>query len=110
MSTSHTTLGGNTLTHWKTGCTEVQVWPENGWLCVTFATPRAEFVRLCCRVDGSECLPSSPDTAPAGAAGLEGSAGTLSLYMILFLHRKFPRAVCVQEETICSTAARHVSA
>lgn len=61
-------------------------------------------------VDGSECLPSSPDTAPAGAAGLEGSAGTLSLYMILFLHRKFPRAVCVQEETICSTAARHVSA
>lgn len=55
--------------------------------------------------------PATPNTPPCGTAELEGSIETLSLNMtlFLFLHRKFPRAVCVQEETICSTAAQHVS-
>lgn len=62
--------------------------------------------------DGSQAPTQLPLTHPcAGAAELEGSIETWSLNMtlFLFLHRKFPRAVCVQEETICSRAAQHVS-
>lgn len=61
--------------------------------------------------DGSRVPTQLPPTPPRVGAELEGSIETLSLNMILFLflHRKFPLAACVLEETISSTAAQHVS-